>query len=62
MVAFTGHHHESLGLAIPPDRVAAMVALCGGALFTLVTSPPARITEDSPRAMADAIVRSALPA
>jgi AcrR family transcriptional regulator len=59
MVAFTARHHATVGLAFPPDRVTAMVGLYGGALFTLVSSPPEETTRDTAQALAEAIVRSA---
>lgn len=58
-IQFTGAHHDELGLAIPRERVPALIALYGGALFTLVTAPP--ITRDVAQAVAHVIVRGALP-
>lgn len=59
-VAFTRQHHADLGLAIPPEAVATMVALYGGALFSLVSAPEGEVTPDAVRGLAEAIVRSAL--
>ncbi len=60
-VAFTKTHHADHGLGIPPEAVATMVALYGGALFTLVSAPAGQVDRDGVRALAEAIVRSALP-
>ncbi|MEV0585295.1 TetR family transcriptional regulator [Nonomuraea sp. NPDC050310] len=54
--------HDDLGLGTSREGVAALMALYGGALFTLVTAPPERITRDGVRQVAAAIVRGALPA
>jgi AcrR family transcriptional regulator len=59
-VAVTTGHHADLGLDIPPDVVPAMVALYGGALFTLVSAPPGEVTPDLTRDLAAAIVRAGL--
>ena len=58
---FTAVHHADLGLAIPPETVPTLIALYGGALFTLVTAPPGYVGEDAVRGIARAIVRGALP-
>ncbi|GAA1034401.1 hypothetical protein GCM10009557_39000 [Virgisporangium ochraceum] len=60
-VAFTRRHHADLDLGIPPAGVATMVALYGGALFTLVSAPPGEVTPAAVRGLAEAIVRSAFP-
>jgi AcrR family transcriptional regulator len=60
-VAFTRQHHADLGLAIPPSAVATMVALYGGALFSLVSAPSGEVTPEEVRSLAEAIVRSAWP-
>lgn len=60
-VAFTRQHHADLDLGIPPSAVATMVALYGGALFTLVSAPPGEVTPEGVRGLAEAIVRSAFP-
>ena len=59
-VAFTTGHHAAHGLDIPPEAVPTMVGLFGGALFTLVTSPPGTATPEVTRDLAAAIVRAAL--
>jgi AcrR family transcriptional regulator len=60
-VAFTQAHHADLDLAIPPQAVATMVALYGGALFSLVSAPEGEVTPQAVHALAEAIVRSAIP-
>ncbi|GAA4557381.1 TetR/AcrR family transcriptional regulator [Planotetraspora kaengkrachanensis] len=57
---FTAGHHADLGLPISPERIPALVALYGGALFTLVTAPPESVSEDAVRGVARAIVHGAL--
>ena len=59
-IAFTADHHAAHGLDIPPEAVPALLALYGGALFTLVTSPPGTATRALTRDLAAAIVRGAL--
>jgi AcrR family transcriptional regulator len=61
-VAFTRRHHADLGLAVPPEAVATMVALYGGALFSLVSAPADAVDPAAVRGLAEAIVRSAFPA
>jgi AcrR family transcriptional regulator len=60
-IAVTVGHHASLGLDIPPAAVPALVTLYGGALFTLVSSPPEEISAALAQDIAGAIVRSATP-
>ncbi|GAA0945363.1 TetR/AcrR family transcriptional regulator [Virgisporangium aurantiacum] len=60
-VAFTRQHHADLDLAIPPEAVATMVALYGGALFSLVSAQPGEVDAVAVRGLAEAIVRSAVP-
>jgi AcrR family transcriptional regulator len=60
-VAFTRRHHADLDLAIPPEAVATMVTLYGGALFSLVSAPPGEVDPVAVRGLAEAIVRSAVP-
>jgi AcrR family transcriptional regulator len=60
-VAVTTGHHAEQGLDIPPAAVPAMVALYGGALFTLVTAPADEVTPELARQLAEAIVRAAAP-
>jgi AcrR family transcriptional regulator len=59
-VTFTTDHHASLGLDIPAGAVPTLVTLYGGALFTLVSSPPGEITPAMARDLARSIVRGAL--
>jgi DNA-binding transcriptional regulator YbjK len=59
MVGFTAGHHAAMGLDIAPEAVPDLVALYGGALFTLVSAPPGEVTPEVARARAAAIVRSA---
>ncbi|MGW4668186.1 TetR/AcrR family transcriptional regulator [Streptosporangium sandarakinum] len=42
----TAGHHDELGLAIPREKIPALIALYGGALFTLVTAPPGSVGRD----------------
>lgn len=58
--AFTGAHHRDIALAVPPDRVPLLLTLYGGALFALVTAPPATVTEGAARALAAGLVSGAL--
>jgi AcrR family transcriptional regulator len=58
---FTADHHAELGLSIPVEAIPTLIALYGGALFTLVTAPPEYIGEGSARTLAQAIVHGALP-
>ncbi|MGI5145064.1 TetR/AcrR family transcriptional regulator [Plantactinospora sp. CA-294935] len=58
-VAFTTGHHTDLDLRIPPEAVPTLVALYGGALFTLVSSAPGEVTPELTRELAGAIVRAA---
>jgi RNA polymerase sigma factor (sigma-70 family) len=57
---FTAGHHAELGLPIPRERVPGLLALYGGALFTLVTAPPESISKDVVQGVAHAIARGAL--
>jgi AcrR family transcriptional regulator len=59
-VDFTIGHHAAEGLDIPPTAVPTLVALFGGALFTLVASPPGTVTPALTRSLATAMVRGAL--
>lgn len=56
----TAGHHGKLGLAIPRERIPTLIALYGGALFTLVTAPPGIVTRDMVRDMVQAIVYGSL--
>lgn len=57
---FTAGLHARLSLPIPASAVPALIALYGGALFTLLTAPPERIGEETAHALARAIVHGAL--
>lgn len=57
---FTAGHHAELGLPIPRERIPALLALYGGALFTLVTAPPESISKDVVQGVAHTIVHGAL--
>jgi len=59
-IAHTTGHHAALGLEIPPAAVPTLVILYGGALFTLVSSPPDEITPELAHQLATGIVRAAL--
>ncbi|WP_431914042.1 TetR/AcrR family transcriptional regulator [Nonomuraea jabiensis] len=52
----TAGHHDQLGLAIPRERIPAMIALYGGALFTLVSAPPGSVNREGVRSMVQVIV------
>ncbi len=52
----TAGHHDKLGLAIPRERIPALIALYGGALFTLVTAPPGSVSRDVVQGMVQVIV------
>ncbi|MFF4413545.1 TetR/AcrR family transcriptional regulator [Streptosporangium sp. NPDC001559] len=39
-VRITAGQHDKLGLTLPRETIPALIALYGGALFTLVTAPP----------------------
>ncbi|MEU4328640.1 TetR/AcrR family transcriptional regulator [Nonomuraea dietziae] len=55
-VQITAGHHDKLGLAIPRERIPALIALYGGALFSLVTAPPGSVNRDVVRQVAQVIV------
>lgn len=42
----TAGQHDQLGLTTSRDKIAALVALYSGALFTLVTEPPETVTRE----------------
>ncbi|MEV4580708.1 hypothetical protein AB0K16_46520 [Nonomuraea jabiensis] len=52
----TAGHHDQLGLAIARERIPAMIALYGGALFTLVSAPPGGVNREAVRSMVEVIV------
>ncbi|MEO3858771.1 hypothetical protein ABGB08_27980, partial [Acrocarpospora sp. B8E8] len=53
---FTAGHHDQLGLAIPREKIPALIALYGGALFTLVTAPPESVSRNVVQGVVHAIV------
>ncbi|MEV4456496.1 TetR family transcriptional regulator [Microbispora sp. NPDC049633] len=54
-------HHDELGLDIPRERIPALIALYGGALFTLVGAPPEHVSRDVVRSMVEVIVHGCMP-
>lgn len=60
-VGFAACHHAELSLSIPRGSIPTLITLYGGTLFTLVTTPPDRITDEAVYALAHAIVRGVLP-
>ncbi|MEV4108344.1 TetR family transcriptional regulator [Nonomuraea sp. NPDC049695] len=52
----TAAHHDKLGLTIAREKIPALIALYGGALFTLVTAPPDSVTRDVVRHVAQTMV------
>lgn len=42
----TAGHHDKLGLTIARERIPALIALYGGALFALVTAPPGSVNRE----------------
>jgi AcrR family transcriptional regulator len=56
----TALHHSAVGLAVPTDRIPALLLLYGGALFTLVSTPEHDVTEQAARLAGEAIARVAL--
>ena len=52
----TAGHHDKLGLAIPREKIPALIALYGGALFTLVTAPPGSVSRDVVQGLVQVIV------
>jgi AcrR family transcriptional regulator len=52
----TAGHHDELGLTIPRDKIPEMIALYGGALFTLVAAPPGSVNRDVVQNVVQAIV------
>jgi len=57
----TGDHHTTFGLPIPTETIPTLITLYGGTLFTLVTTPVERISEQFVHDLAHAIVNGALP-
>ncbi|MEV4010427.1 TetR family transcriptional regulator [Nonomuraea angiospora] len=52
----TAGHHDQLGLAIPREKIPALIALYGGTLFTLVSAPPGSVSRDVVQNVAQVIV------
>ncbi|MET7327122.1 TetR family transcriptional regulator [Nonomuraea sp. NPDC005650] len=57
----TAGHHDQLGLTIAREKVPAMIALYGGALFTLVSAPPGSVGRDAVRSVVEVIVYGCAP-
>ncbi|TMR90914.1 TetR/AcrR family transcriptional regulator [Nonomuraea basaltis] len=57
----TAGHHDKLGLAIPREKIPALIALYGGALFTLVTAPPGSVSRDVVQSVVQVIVYGCAP-
>ncbi|GAA4194855.1 hypothetical protein GCM10022252_39850 [Streptosporangium oxazolinicum] len=55
-VRFTAGHHDQLGLRIARERVPALIALYGGALFALVSAPPGSVTRPAVEVIVDTMV------
>lgn len=60
-VRFTADHHADLDLPIPAEAIPTLIALYGGALFTLVTAPPGLIERHAVQGVVRAIVHGAVP-
>ncbi|MEU1878093.1 TetR family transcriptional regulator [Streptosporangium sp. NPDC020072] len=45
-VRITAGQHDKLGLTLPRETIPTLIALYGGALFTLVTAPPETVDRD----------------
>ena len=59
-IGYTIGHHRIHGLDIPAEVVPTLVALYGGALFTLVSAPTGTVTAAVTHSLAAAIVRAGL--
>ncbi|MEV0144281.1 MULTISPECIES: TetR family transcriptional regulator [unclassified Nonomuraea] len=57
----TAGHHDRLGLAIPREKIPALIALYGGALFTLVTAPPDSVSRDVVKGVVQVILEGCAP-
>ncbi|MGI5229127.1 TetR/AcrR family transcriptional regulator [Actinoallomurus sp. CA-142502] len=57
---FTVGQHRALGLPTSPEQVQTLMTLFGGALFTLVTRPPADVSPQTARTLARAALTGAL--
>ncbi|MFG1874327.1 TetR/AcrR family transcriptional regulator [Sphaerisporangium sp. NPDC049003] len=61
-VRVTAGHHDQLGLKIAREKVPALIALYGSALFALVSAPPSSVTRPAVEAIVDTMVYgSAVP-
>ncbi|WP_433519066.1 TetR/AcrR family transcriptional regulator [Nonomuraea sp. CA-143628] len=52
----TAGYHDKLGLTIPRERIPALIALYGGALFTLVTAPPGMVSREAVQNVVEVMV------
>ncbi|MCA2225888.1 hypothetical protein [Nonomuraea aurantiaca] len=52
----TAGHHDKLGLTIPRERIPALIALYGGALFVLATAPPGSVNREAVQHVVEVIV------
>ncbi|MFI7635946.1 TetR/AcrR family transcriptional regulator [Nonomuraea sp. NPDC049400] len=52
----TAAHHDKLGLTIQREKIPALIALYGGALFTLVAAPPGSVSRDVVRQVVQVMV------
>ncbi len=53
----TAGQHDRLGLDTSQEQILTLMALYGGALFTLVTLPPGSVTRDMARHLVEAMMR-----
>lgn len=52
----TAGYHDKLGLTIPRERIPALIALYGGALFTLVAAPPGSVSREAVQNVVEVMV------
>ncbi|RKS78697.1 TetR family transcriptional regulator [Actinomadura pelletieri DSM 43383] len=55
-VRFTADQHDRLGLKIAHEKVPALIALYGSALFALVSAPPGTVTRPFVKTIVDTMV------
>ncbi|MER7208336.1 TetR family transcriptional regulator [Streptosporangium sp. NPDC000239] len=55
-VRITAGQHDKLGLTLPRETIPTLIALYGGALFTLVTAPPETVNRDTVQALVRTIL------
>jgi DNA-binding transcriptional regulator YbjK len=55
-VQVTAGHHDQLGLTIPREKIPVLIALYGGALFTLIAAPPGSVGRDAVRQVVQVMV------